>query len=268
MSRLVLLLSITLTAAGCALGPRYQRPDVAVPDDVPRRTGDRRERRLARRPPVVRAVRRSRADRARHDGAAAELRSAHRRRARAAGPGRLPHPAQRSVPGDRRLRRRRDQRRVARRRHADPGRRGPRRHLRPGRRRLQLGAGRVGPPAQPRGVVAGAVSRHRGSAARGRHDPDRRRDGALPRAPLARSRARHRPPHRRRRDGGPAADAGAAGARRRHEPRRAAGRAAALHRPRPGGGRRTRHRPGGTRAQPAARPRSRRRSIAAAPSRR
>jgi NodT family efflux transporter outer membrane factor (OMF) lipoprotein len=32
MSRLVLLLSITLTAAGCALGPRYQRPDVALPD--------------------------------------------------------------------------------------------------------------------------------------------------------------------------------------------------------------------------------------------
>ena len=32
MSRLVLLLSITLIAAGCALGPRYQRPDVAVPD--------------------------------------------------------------------------------------------------------------------------------------------------------------------------------------------------------------------------------------------
>ena len=32
MSRLVLLPSITLTAAGCALGPRYQRPDVAVPD--------------------------------------------------------------------------------------------------------------------------------------------------------------------------------------------------------------------------------------------
>jgi NodT family efflux transporter outer membrane factor (OMF) lipoprotein len=32
MSRLVLLLAITLTAAGCALGPRYQRPDVAVPD--------------------------------------------------------------------------------------------------------------------------------------------------------------------------------------------------------------------------------------------
>ena len=32
MSRLVLLLSITLIAAGCALGPRYQRPDVPVPD--------------------------------------------------------------------------------------------------------------------------------------------------------------------------------------------------------------------------------------------
>ena len=32
MSRLVLLLSITLIAAGCALGPSYQRPDVPVPD--------------------------------------------------------------------------------------------------------------------------------------------------------------------------------------------------------------------------------------------
>ena len=32
MSRLVFLVVITLTAAGCALGPRYQRPDVAVPD--------------------------------------------------------------------------------------------------------------------------------------------------------------------------------------------------------------------------------------------
>jgi multidrug efflux system outer membrane protein len=31
MSRLVLLISITLAAAGCALGPRYQRPDVALP---------------------------------------------------------------------------------------------------------------------------------------------------------------------------------------------------------------------------------------------
>ena len=42
MSRLVLLLSITLTAAGCALGPRYQRPDVAVPDAFRGATGDRR----------------------------------------------------------------------------------------------------------------------------------------------------------------------------------------------------------------------------------
>ena len=32
MSRLVLLIVITLTAAGCALGPRYRRPDVAVPE--------------------------------------------------------------------------------------------------------------------------------------------------------------------------------------------------------------------------------------------
>jgi outer membrane protein, multidrug efflux system len=32
MSRLMLLLSIAITAAGCALGPRYQRPDVAVPE--------------------------------------------------------------------------------------------------------------------------------------------------------------------------------------------------------------------------------------------
>jgi NodT family efflux transporter outer membrane factor (OMF) lipoprotein len=32
MSRFVLLVLITLTVSGCALGPRYQRPDVAVPD--------------------------------------------------------------------------------------------------------------------------------------------------------------------------------------------------------------------------------------------
>jgi NodT family efflux transporter outer membrane factor (OMF) lipoprotein len=32
VSRLALVTLITLTAAGCALGPRYKRPDVAVPD--------------------------------------------------------------------------------------------------------------------------------------------------------------------------------------------------------------------------------------------
>jgi NodT family efflux transporter outer membrane factor (OMF) lipoprotein len=32
MSRLLLVTLIALTSAGCALGPRYQRPDVAVPD--------------------------------------------------------------------------------------------------------------------------------------------------------------------------------------------------------------------------------------------
>ena len=32
MSRFVLLALLTLTASGCALGPRYQRPDAGVPD--------------------------------------------------------------------------------------------------------------------------------------------------------------------------------------------------------------------------------------------
>ena len=32
MSRLFALAFVAITAAGCALGPRYKRPDVAVPD--------------------------------------------------------------------------------------------------------------------------------------------------------------------------------------------------------------------------------------------
>src|SRR5687768_10683921 len=32
VSRLALLILIAITAAGCALGPRYKRPDVPVPD--------------------------------------------------------------------------------------------------------------------------------------------------------------------------------------------------------------------------------------------
>ena len=46
MSRLILVTLIALTAAGCTLGPRYKRPEVAVPAALPRcgssTTGSRR----------------------------------------------------------------------------------------------------------------------------------------------------------------------------------------------------------------------------------
>ena len=213
---------------------------------------------LARRPRLADAVRRSGAHRAGHDGAAAELRPAHRGGARAAGAGHRPHPPQRPLPDARRVGRRHHQRRLAQGRHADPGRRRPRRHLRRGRRAARLGAGRLGPPPQPRDGGGVALPGERGGASRGGHDPDRRRDGALPRVARARSRARHREAHQRGRHRRPAADAGAAGARHRQQPGRAPGGAAPLHRARAGRRGGARHRAAGARAQPAARPRAER----------
>ncbi len=113
MSRLVLLILITLTAAGCALGPRYQRPDVAVPDTFRGATtagasadslADLQWSALFDDPALTALV-----TTALQQNFDLRIAAERVQQARA----RLPHPAQRSVPGDRRLRRRRHQRRVA-----------------------------------------------------------------------------------------------------------------------------------------------------------
>ena len=144
MLRYVLVSFVSLTAAGCALGPRYTRPDVplpaahrgapsAAPGDAS--LADLEWAAIFDDPALTALV--TAALRENFD-----LRIAAERVQQARALYRIQ--PQRSVSDDRRVGRRGDQRRVARGRHAASRGRRSRRHLRPGRHSASAGSSTCG----------------------------------------------------------------------------------------------------------------------------